>query len=58
VSDEARLGARAEQDLAQHQAAPVSSEVAEVAKRPKKRPGNRERSSITMGSTFRPAVLV
>jgi hypothetical protein len=32
---------------AQHQAARVSSEVAEVANRPKKRPGRRERSSIT-----------
>src|SRR5580692_6020881 len=32
---------------AQHYAAHVSSEVAEVANRPKKRPGSRERSSIT-----------
>jgi hypothetical protein len=32
---------------AQHQAARVSSEVAEVANRPKKRLGKRERSSIT-----------
>jgi hypothetical protein len=35
------------QKSAQHQAARVSSDVAEVAKRPKKRPGSRERSSIT-----------
>ncbi|UGA43301.1 hypothetical protein HU230_0034355 [Bradyrhizobium quebecense] len=31
----------------QHYAARVSSDVADVAKRPKKRPGSRERSSIT-----------
>jgi hypothetical protein len=43
---------------AQHQAARVSSDVAEVAKRPKKRPGNRERSSITIGATRRLAELV
>jgi hypothetical protein len=42
---------------AQHQAARGSSDVAEVAKRPKKRPGRRERSSITMGSTRRLAEL-
>ena len=36
----------------------ASSEVAEVAKRPKKRPGSRERSSITMGATRRLAGLV
>jgi hypothetical protein len=30
--------------------APASSDVAEVAKRPKKRPGRRERSSITIGA--------
>jgi hypothetical protein len=43
---------------AQHQAARVSSDVAEVAKRPKKRPGSRERSSITIGATRRQAELV
>src|ERR1700761_2403329 len=32
---------------AQHYAAQISSEVAEVANRPKKRPGSRERSSMT-----------
>jgi hypothetical protein len=43
-----RLGASAPDELAaQHQAVRVSSEVAEVANRPKKRPGRRERSSIT-----------
>jgi hypothetical protein len=43
-----RFGASAPDELAaQHQAARVSSEVAEVANRPKKRPGRRERSSIT-----------
>ncbi|QIG91040.1 MULTISPECIES: hypothetical protein [unclassified Bradyrhizobium] len=31
----------------QRYAARVSSDVADVAKRPKKRPGSRERSSIT-----------
>jgi hypothetical protein len=39
--------ARQASSSAQHQAARVSSEVAEVANRPKKRPGRRERSSIT-----------
>jgi hypothetical protein len=43
---------------ARHQSARLSSDVAEVAKRPKKRPGRRERSSITMGATRRQAVLV
>jgi hypothetical protein len=43
---------------AQHQPARVSSDVAEVAKRPKKRPGRRERSSITIGATRRQAELV
>jgi hypothetical protein len=36
---------------ARHQSALASSDVAEVAKRPKKRPGRRERSSITIGAT-------
>jgi hypothetical protein len=39
--------AREGKTTAQHQAARVSSDVAEVAKRPKKRPGSRERSSMT-----------
>jgi hypothetical protein len=34
-------------EQAQRQNARVSSDVADVAKRPKKRPGSRERSSIT-----------
>src|SRR6476660_8859035 len=38
---------RKQRSSVQHQAARVSSEVAEVANRPKKRPGRRERSSIT-----------
>jgi hypothetical protein len=38
---------RRKRTSAQHYAARVSSEVAEVANRPKKRPGRRERSSIT-----------
>jgi hypothetical protein len=42
----------------QHQAARVSADVADVAKRPKKRPGSRERSSITMGATRRLAKLL
>src|SRR5437899_7526102 len=38
---------REQRTSAQHQAARVSSDVADVANRPKKRPGSRERSSIT-----------
>ncbi|HTO60631.1 MAG TPA: hypothetical protein VMM15_05180 [Bradyrhizobium sp.] len=37
--------------------APLSSDVAEVAKRPKKRPGRRERSSITIGAMDLPAMV-
>jgi hypothetical protein len=37
--------------------APLSSDVAEVAKRPKKRPGSRERSSITIGAMDLPAMV-
>jgi hypothetical protein len=37
--------------------APRSSDVAEVAKRPKKRPGRRERSSITIGAMNLPAMV-
>ena len=43
---------------ARHQAARASPDVAEVVNRPKKRPGSRERSSITMGATRRLAMLV
>jgi hypothetical protein len=43
---------------AQHQAARVSSDVAEVANRPKKRPGNRERSSMTILRVVPKAALV
>jgi len=38
---------REQRTSVQHQAARVSADVAEVANRPKKRPGRRERSSIT-----------
>jgi len=37
--------------------APLSSDVAEVAKRPKKRAGRRERSSITIGAMSLPAMV-
>jgi hypothetical protein len=37
---------REQRTSAQHQAARVSSDVAEVANLPKKRPGSRERSSM------------
>src|SRR6266700_1159671 len=43
---------------AQNQAARASADVAVVAKRPKNRPGRRERSSITMGAARRQAKLV
>jgi hypothetical protein len=43
---------------AQHQAARVSSDVAEVANRPKKRPGSRERSSMTILWAVPKAALV
>src|SRR3954454_18456225 len=39
---------REQRTSAQHQAARVSSDVADVAKRPKNRPGSRERSSMTI----------
>jgi len=42
---------------ARYYSAPLSSDVAEVAKRPKKRPGNRERSSITIGAMDLPAMV-
>jgi len=41
------VGARAGESVRQLHAAGVSSDVADVAKRPKNRPGSRERSSIT-----------
>jgi len=41
-------GTRRQRTSAQHQAARLSSDVAEVANRPKNRPGSRERSSMTM----------
>jgi hypothetical protein len=42
----------------QHQAAGVSSDVAEVANRPKNRPGSRERSSMTILRAVPKAALV
>jgi hypothetical protein len=49
---------RKQRASAQHQAARVSSDVAEVANRPKNRPGRRERSSITMSWAVPKAALV
>jgi hypothetical protein len=43
---------------ARRQNARESSDVADVAKRPKKRPGSRLRSSITIRETIGQAVLV
>ena len=43
---------------ARHQAARASPDVAEVVNRPKKRPGRRLRSSITIGAANKQAVLV
>jgi hypothetical protein len=43
---------------ARHQSARASPDVAEVVNRPKKRPGNRRRSSITIGAANRQAMLV
>jgi hypothetical protein len=49
---------RKQRTSAQHQAARVSSDVAEVANRPKKRPGKRERSSMTILRVVPKAALV
>jgi hypothetical protein len=49
---------RKQRTSAQHQAARVSSDVAEVANRPKKRPGRRERSSMTILWAVPKAALV
>jgi len=43
---------------AQHQSARVNSEVAEVANRPKKRAGRRERSSMTTRLMSMAALLI
>jgi hypothetical protein len=43
---------------ARHQSTRVSSDVAEVVNRPKKRPGRRLRSSITIGAASWQTVLV
>ncbi|WP_439924034.1 hypothetical protein [Nitrobacter sp. JJSN] len=45
-------------ERARRQTARPSSEVAEVANRPKKRPGKRLRSSITMRTVNRPMPLL
>jgi hypothetical protein len=57
VSDWARLCA-GNGSVGADQSAMLSSDVAEVAKRPKNRPGSRARSSITIGATLVLAVLV
>jgi hypothetical protein len=48
VINKARRRAGEMEKRAQRQNARLSFDVADVAKRPKKRPGRRERSSITM----------
>src|SRR5919204_3162046 len=53
-----RRSAPTRETWAAPQRARISSEVAEVANRPKKRPGSRERSSITIGATRWQAILV
>jgi hypothetical protein len=50
--------ARERQKVGADQRAPLSSEVADVAKRPKKRPDKRERSSMMIRSTRPQAMLV
>jgi hypothetical protein len=50
--------ARKQRTSAQRQAALVSSDVADVVNRPKKRPGSRERSSITTSRAVLKAALV
>jgi hypothetical protein len=50
--------AQFEKTPARHQSARASPDVAEVVNRPKKRPGNRRRSSITIGAANRQAMLV
>src|ERR1700687_756068 len=57
LSDQARLSRYLANEKARHQSARPSSDVAEVANRPKKRPGRRERSSITIGATNRLAMV-
>jgi hypothetical protein len=57
MCDQARLSRYLANDKARHQSARPGSDVAEVANRPKKRPGKRERSSITIGATNRQAMV-
>jgi len=49
---------REQRTSAQHQPARVSSDVADVANRPKNRPGSRERSSMTTSWAVPMAALV
>jgi hypothetical protein len=49
---------RQQRTSAQHQAARVSSDVAEVANLPKNRPGSRERSSMMTSRAVPKAALV
>jgi hypothetical protein len=49
---------RKQRSSVQHQAARVSADVAEVANRPKKRPGRRERSSMMTSRAMPGAALV
>jgi len=58
VGDEARKTRQQNETSAQRRYARESSDVAEVVKRPKKRPGRRERSSMTTRLTIPEAALV
>jgi hypothetical protein len=54
---EKRGYARSKENLARYQSGRESSDVAEVVNRPKKRPGRRLRSSITIRETGRQAMV-
>src|SRR5258708_14095612 len=58
VSDEARKTRWQNETSAQRHYERASPDVAEVANRPKKRPGRRERSSMTIRLTIARAALV
>jgi hypothetical protein len=60
INDGAEKGKRELAQLDEHRrgASRQSPEVAEVVNRPKKRPGRRLRSSITIGAANRQAMLV
>jgi hypothetical protein len=53
-----QVSADARNSRARLQSARVSPDVAEVVNRPKKRPGSRQRSSITIRAASRQAMLV